>query len=75
MKRRDAIAALVALPSVSRIARMDFASPSDVIVVECDGLLSKTTRDGIAASVQQVWPDRKIIVVDSGMRLKLVPGA
>jgi hypothetical protein len=36
MNRREAIAALTALPSVSMIARADPA-PDDVLVVECDG--------------------------------------
>lgn len=40
MNRREALAALVAMPNVARISAVP-ANSDDVIVVECDGMLSR----------------------------------
>lgn len=72
MNRREAIAALVSLPEVARIATVP-ASTDDVIVVECDGLLTDETRARIVAQLKDVWPDRQIIVCNQDVRIKVVP--
>ena len=71
MNRRDAIAALVSLPEVARIATLT-STPSMVIVVECDGCISLEVADRLKKTLASVWPDNKIVVMDSGLRLKVV---
>lgn len=73
MNRRHAIAALMALPEVTRISKAA-VKPNDVIVIETDTLLSDSTMARIHASLQQVWPGQKIVVLCDGMRLKVVDG-
>lgn len=69
MNRREAIAALVALPEVSRVT---VARPKDddVLVVECDGPISDATAERIKAHFAYIWPNRKIVVLDGGIRIK-----
>lgn len=74
MNRRDALAALIALPEVARLASVP-ATSTDVIVVECDHPLSDRQVQCIQTSLASVWPGRKIVVFDKGLRLKLVDGA
>jgi len=73
MNRRAAIAALVALPEVARLAATPIES-TDVIVVESDQHLSYEQIDNIHKTLAKVWPGRKIVVFDAGLRLKLVQG-
>jgi hypothetical protein len=72
VNRREAIAALIALPEVTRIAAAK-VEPDDVIVVECDQLLSDSQRASIRATLETVWPGRRCVVLGRGMTLKLVP--
>jgi polynucleotide 5'-kinase involved in rRNA processing len=69
MNRREAIAALTALPSVSMIARADPA-PDDVLVVECDGKITQHNAAQIKEALLGIWPGRKVVVLADGMRLK-----
>lgn len=72
MNRREAIAALVSLPEVARISTVP-ANSDDVIVVECEGLVSQSTADHIRAHMREIWPDRKIVVLEGGIRIKVAP--
>jgi len=72
MNRREAIAALVALPEVARISAVP-ASADDVIVVECDGVLASESVARIKAQLEQVWPDRTIVVLSGELRIKVAP--
>jgi hypothetical protein len=72
MNRREALAALVSLPSVTRIQSVP-ANADDVIVVEVDHAISIETQERIKAHLQKVWPDRKIVVLDKSIQIKLVP--
>lgn len=72
MNRREAIAALTALPATARLS-VAKVSPDEVIVLECDDHLMQETADRIRYHMQQIWPDRKVVVLDKGMRLKLAP--
>lgn len=74
MNRREAIAALVALPEVARISTATLR-PTDVIVVECDQLMSAEHTARIWMTMRDVWPDHKIVVFDKSMRIKIVEGA
>lgn len=72
MNRREAIAALVSLPEVARIATVP-ANSDDVIVVECDGLLSQEGAANVKAQIQRIWPDRKVVVLSGELRIKVAP--
>lgn len=70
MNRREALAALMALPVTARLSVAE-VKPTDVIVVECDELLSQAVAVRIRADLQQVWPGRKVVVCDRGLRIKI----
>lgn len=72
MNRREAIAALVALPSVKSIATVPAAS-NEVIVVECDEYLEAETEEHLRRRLAEIWPERKILVLDKTLRIKLAP--
>ena len=71
MNRRDALAALIVLPAVSRIATAT-AKPDDVIVVECDQHLTREMSGRIKATIEQVCPARNRFEVAT---LKSPPGS
>jgi len=71
MNRREAIAALTALPAVARISKADL-KPTDVIVMECDGVVSSEQAERIEAYVQKVWPNHQVVVLGDGLKLKIV---
>jgi hypothetical protein len=73
MNRREAIAALVALPGVAKISTAP-VKPDDVIVVECDLHMSCDMVERIKTTMADVWPGRKVVVFDKGMRMKIVEG-
>lgn len=73
MNRREALAALTALPAVTRIAKADL-KPDDVIVVECPGGISCETAERIQAALKHVWPNHQAVVLGDGMTLKVVQG-
>ena len=72
MNRREALAVLVAMPSIERIATVP-ATSDDVIVVECASRLTHDQRLRMRADLAQIWPDRKIVVLDEDLRIKLAP--
>jgi len=72
MNRREALAALVSLPSVTRIQSVP-ANADDVIVAEVDHAVSIETAELLKAHLQDVWPDRKIVVLEKSIQIKLVP--
>jgi len=71
MNRREALAALVALPEVARIATAP-VGPTDVIVVECSEEISDEAASRITKTMVAVWPGRKVVVLSNGMTLKVV---
>lgn len=73
MNRREAIAALVSLPEITRISTAPI-KPDDVIVVECEAMMSDETRARIRLMLEQVWPGRKCVVLCDGLRLKVMAG-
>lgn len=70
MNRREALQALISLPAVKSIAVADVKA-NDVIVVECESILSDNTRAYIKAQLADVWPCRKIVVLDSVLKLRI----
>lgn len=73
MTRREAIAALVALPPTTRVLRAD-VTPSDVIVVESQQHLTGDVVARIIAQLEVIWPTNHVCVLDGGMTLKIVNG-
>ncbi len=73
MNRREAIAALMALPAVTRISMVP-VQPNDIIVVETHDHLSPEACERIKDTMRQVWPGRKVAVLGKGMTLKVVAG-
>lgn len=45
---------------------------NDVVVVECDAPISMASCERIKAHFQEVWPDRKVVVLADGLRIKVV---
>lgn len=70
MDRRTALKALITLPGVATIAVVD-VQPADVIVVECDEVVSADHVAKIRAQLALVWPDRKIVIFDKGYRMRI----
>ena len=73
MNRREAIAALTALPALKSIARAD-VGPNDVIVAECEGRLSTESIERIRQYIRAVWPTHRVVVCDGNVRLKVMKG-
>jgi len=73
MNRRDAIAALMSIPALSSIQSVCMAT-DDVIVLEVERHLSSQERQNIEAQVSQLWPGRRVVVLDGGMKIKVVSG-
>lgn len=71
MNRREAIAALTALPGLTRISSADL-TPTDVLVIESDHHVSLAEVERISTVMQQIWPGRKVVVLDKGQTLKVV---
>ena len=73
MTRREALAAFVSLPAVTRIAAVPMQS-TDVIVVEYQERLASAAIDHIKAVLAATWPGRKMVILDNGARLSVVQG-
>jgi hypothetical protein len=71
MSRLDAWKARLSaktLPTVS-VASLQ---PTDVIVIETDEQLSEQDRVHILGVAQEVWPRHKVVILDEGMKLKVI---
>jgi len=68
--REEAIATLVGLPESTRLTRAP-VTPNDVIVLECEHVLSMDAVKNIKACVEQIWPHNRCVVLDAGMKLKI----
>jgi len=70
MTRDEAIETLVGLPESTRLTRAR-VTPDDVIVIECDHILSMDAMKNIKTCVEAVWPHNRCVVLDSGLKLKI----
>ncbi len=70
MDRREALKALVSLPATARVSVASL-KPTDVIVIECEGLLSQNARARLAEQLKDVWPDHRVVILDGTLRLKI----
>lgn len=71
MNRREAIAALMSIPSLSSIQSMRMAT-DDVIVIEVEQRLSAQGRENITEQITKLWPGRRVVVLDGGMKMKVM---
>ncbi len=72
MNRREALAALVALPATTRISVAQL-KPEDVIVIECDRHLSHAEMEKIQTQLSHVWLGHKVVILDADLKLKIAP--
>jgi hypothetical protein len=71
MNRREALAALAALPAVQSIAR-DEVRRGDVIVVECSSELTMESIKRMQEDIATIWPDNKCVVLFRELTMKIV---
>lgn len=71
MDRRSALKALMGLPAVAGIA-VARLQPHDVIVLECEDILSTSQIERLRAQLSEFWPGTKAIILSRGMKLKVV---
>jgi hypothetical protein len=71
MNRREAIAALMALPEAAHVT-IARPRPDDVILVECQELLSAEIVARMADTLKRIWPEHRVVICDRGIRLKFV---
>ncbi len=74
MNRRDAMKALMGLPALSAISVAQ-VSQGDVIVLETDSYMSQSHKAECGHKLKEIWPGCRAIVLDGGMKLKVVKGA
>lgn len=46
--------------------------PNDAIVIETDAKLTHEGRENISKAARKIWPDVKVIILDSGFRMSVV---
>ena len=73
MNRREALAALTALPATARISVAE-ARPGDVIVCELDEHVDSEGAARIKRQLEAVWPGCKVAVLSKGIRVRIAPG-
>jgi len=73
MNRREAIAALVAMPEIAKISAAP-VRPKDVIVVELTRELPVEAFARIRDELKAIWPDQQIVVCAPDVRLKVLRG-
>jgi hypothetical protein len=69
--RREAVQALIGLPAVTRISRVEVKA-TDVIVCECDECLSAEGGERILETLAAIWPNQKVVICVKGVRIKLM---
>lgn len=66
--------AIKELRTLRQVATVSIATlkPGDVVVVETDGMLTQQTRERISDGLHNIWPGRKVVIFDSGLKLRIV---
>lgn len=59
------------MPAVVRISVAEL-KPDDVLVFECDEHVSSEAAERIKATAAQVFPGRKVMVLDKALKLKVL---
>jgi hypothetical protein len=71
MNRRDAIAALMALPATARITRATVQA-TDVIVLEIPERISAQTEARLRLHLAEIWPDQRVLILSNGAAIKVI---
>lgn len=74
MNRREllkAFAGVSALPMVKNVEALRL-SPQDVLVITCNRDLSEDEHDSLRATLRNLFPYQKVLVLDSGLDVKVV---
>lgn len=69
MNRRQAMELLTVLPEATRVS-IARPAPDDVIVIECDHVISPDGAARLRAQVSGLWPGRRCAVFGKGVRIK-----
>lgn len=71
MNRREAIAALMALPAATTVS-VASVGRDDVVVIEIPTGLSAEQAEHITKLMEGIWPGRQCVVLANGMKLKIL---
>jgi hypothetical protein len=73
MNRREAIAALTAMPGLTSVEVADVKA-DDVLVFEVNSHVTDEMVDRLKATAEGIWPGRRIVVLADNIKLKVVRG-
>lgn len=77
MTWRQILEGLAALPVALkqlRAVKIAHLSPGDAIVLETDAPLTAQARERLTQRVRSLWPDVKVVILDSGFHMSVVHG-
>jgi hypothetical protein len=61
----------IEIPEIARVSKANL-QPNDVIVLEYDGHFSQQTAEYITSYVKEIWPGRKVVVLEGGLRMRFL---
>lgn len=64
-------AELLDVSDVPKVRRANIA-PQDVLVIECDQMLSRESAERLVENVKKIWPDNRCVVFDRGLKIKAI---
>lgn len=59
------------MPEVEKVSSVDL-QPADVLVVECQAHLPHAVLERIKAMVNNIWPNHRVVVIDQGLKLRVL---
>lgn len=67
-------AALKDIRALQQVGTVSIAAleADDVIIVETDKALPQRGRENITETVHRVWPNHRVVVWDSGLRMRVI---
>lgn len=73
MSPEEALQALTDLPTVKSVVTVADVKEDDVVVIECDSILSQAEAERICQHVVEIWPNkgRKVLVLGRGTHLTI----
>lgn len=68
-------AALKDIRALQRVGSVSIATltDDDVIIVETDDSLSQKSRENLSDLVHKIWPNNRVVIWDSGLKMRVVP--
>jgi hypothetical protein len=73
MNRREALAALVGMPALTRLSSVGAIASGDVIVAELDNHISSDDVRDLKNHLQMIWPNNQVLICGPNVRLKVLP--